>query len=366
MQKPIKSMYVHVPFCQSICGYCDFTRVKNHPVLIEKWMTALKSELSQKSVNRNLETIYIGGGTPSSLSEGMLTELFHLLEPYTGGVKEYTIEINPETMNLSKLEIMKKYGINRISIGVQAIQPHLLEMMNRRHSWQLVQEWVKHFKDAGITNISLDAMYSLPDQTMEDWHETLQSFIALKVPHISLYSLTIEENSQFHRDHREPLDESMEAEMYFAACKMLQEAGYEHYEISNFSLPGYASKHNQTYWKYDDFYGIGLGASGKENHCRYDNTSNFETYFSNPIASNKINLTVEDEMFEMVMMNLRLKSGMQLNDFEEKFSCKFVDVYQEALRKALDQNWLCLSKTHVFCTEKGYPILNTILTLFLE
>lgn len=361
-----KAMYVHVPFCQSICAYCDFTRVGYHEGLVEKWFTALEKELESKQIYSELETLYIGGGTPTCLNTMQLKHLLSLLAPYTKKIKEYTIEVNPETMSEEKIDLLKQFGINRISIGLQSTDERLLKLMNRHHDWKMVKELVERFREKGIDNLSLDCMYSLPFQTMENLLDTLNALIDLKIPHISLYSLTIEENSEFNRKNLKKLDDDTEAEMYFKACEVLEKAGYTQYEISNFALDNKRSMHNQAYWHYDDFYGISIGASGKENHRRYDNTCNFNDYFKGKWIENIIELSLEDEMFEMIMMNLRLKEGISLKRFYERFHRELYEVYQNSIDLGIEKGWLMLRKGYLFATEKGYPILNTVLELFLD
>ncbi len=365
MIKKTSSLYVHVPFCKSICAYCDFTRSKCNDDLIEKWLFALKEEISQKDINRNLKTIYIGGGTPTSLNTNQLSQLLEMIQPYSSVVEEYTIEVNPETMDLEKLQILKKFGINRISMGLQAVQSNLLKLMNRKHTLDDVKLWVNHFKENGITNISLDLLYSLPTQSMIDLEESIDEVIKLNINHISIYSLTIEPGSEFKRLNYTSLSEDEEASIYFKAVSKLNEAGIIQYEISNFARLGYESKHNLAYWHYDDFYGIGMGASGKENHCRYDNTNNFNHYF-NHIEPEIIHLSKKDEMFEMIMMNLRLVRGMKIIDFNEKFNEDFKDIYAYAIISCINKGWLEMDDGFVRCTELGYPILNTVLEEFME
>lgn len=360
-----KAMYVHVPFCQSICAYCDFTRVGYHEGLAEKWLNALEKELEIKQINPKLETLYIGGGTPTCLSLEQLKHLFNLLKPYTKEIQEYTIEANPETMDDEKIELLKQFGINRISIGLQSTEPRLLKLMNRHHDWEMVKNLVEKLREKGIDNLSLDCMYSLPFQTMENLLDTLNALIDLKVPHISLYSLTIEKNSEFKRKKLDKLDDEIEAEMYFKACEVLEKAGYEHYEISNFALDDKRSLHNQAYWHYDDFYGVSIGASGKENHQRYDNTCNFNDYFKGNWIENTIDLSLEDEMFEMIMMNLRLKEGISLACFYKKFHRNLYEVYQKSIDQGIEKGWLMMENGYLLATEVGYPILNSVLELFL-
>lgn len=364
--KQATAMYVHVPFCRSICAYCDFTRVGCNHQLIDQWLEHLAQELKERFINPQLKTLYVGGGTPTALNEKQLEHLLELLNPYSQQVDEYTMEINPETMSDEKIAILVKHHINRVSIGLQSTEEKLLQLMNRKHTWSQVQSLIEDLRRVGIENISLDCMIGLPSQTLDEVERTLQKCIQTKVPHLSLYSLTIEENSEFGRKHIQPLPEDQENEMYFKAVELLEAAGYRHYEVSNFALPGYESKHNQVYWHYEDFYGVGLGASGKENQTRYDNTDNFVDYFNHHWVKETISLSEKEEMFEMLMMNLRLKEGMELSRFEETFHQRLQDIFLQPCESLQKKGWIEITKGRIFCTEKGFPILNSVLACFLE
>lgn len=357
----IKALYVHVPFCNSICAYCDFVRVKYHDGLADQWLVALASEIQTKAINRALETIYLGGGTPTSLSNLQLETLLELLKPYTEHILEYTIEMNPETVSEEKLLCLKHYGVNRISLGVQSFNDDLLKLMNRNHHKEQIEQALHLFQKVGFLNYSIDLMYSLPTQTMNQWVACLNEAISLNIPHISLYALTIEEHSEFKRKGLGTLDEDCEALMYETAIDLLSKAGYIHYEISNFALPGFESVHNQVYWHYEDFYGLGLGSSGKENHCRYDNTHNFIEYQKGNIIENQISLSLEDEMFEMLMMGLRLKKGISMQRFLEYFNKDIHDVYGDKINKLIQAELICEQGDALVCTERGFRLLNSVL-----
>ena len=364
LNKP-KSLYLHVPFCKTICYYCDFC----HSVYTRKqanlWLETIKKELALKDVSTNLDTIYIGGGTPSALDDDLLDSLLDMLDPYTRCIKEYTIEVNPETMTKEKVSILKKHGINRISMGLQSSDKSLLKLMNRHHDLEDVKRVMDLFREQDITNISLDLMYSLPTQTLEILKKSIEDTIALKPSHISIYSLTIEENSVFGKKGYQSLDDDLEADMYELACTELAKQGYKQYEISNFCLDGKESKHNLAYWHYEDFYGISLGASGKENGIRYDNTTNFKEYYENPLKRNETLLSKDDQIFENIMMSLRLKKGLNITNFNEKYDISLVALYQNAIQSNIIQGNLMIEDDYLKCTEKGYPILNTILCDFL-
>ncbi len=361
----VKSCYVHVPFCSSICAYCDFQRAGYSEVLCDQWLNALETEIQHKNMPSDLKTMYIGGGTPSCLQMHQLKRLLEMLSPYAAQIEEYTMEMNPESCSDEVCALVSSYGVNRVSLGVQSFEPRLLKMMNRHHDEMTIRSAVASLHRFGIHNISVDAMYSLPSQTMSEWISTLKKCVSLDITHLSMYSLTIEPGSAFARQKMEPLDADTEAEMYEQAISFLEENGFMQYEISSFCKPGYESRHNTAYWHYDDFIGLGLGASGKENHVRYDHPFGFQNYLKDPTQVDKIELSKEDEMFEMIMMGLRLKEGMSLSLFKERFQCDFTDVYHDVVGECILKDWLVLDQDKVKATERGFEILNTVLEQFL-
>lgn len=358
-------LYVHVPFCASICYYCDFAHTVYQKECADKWLDALEKEIEHKELNRSLKTIYIGGGTPVSLAEEQLERLLNLLQPYSACVKEYTCEVNPETLSEEKARIMAAHGINRVSIGFQCAQDDLLKMLGRRHSAKDVEHTVRLLRAQGIDNISLDLMYSLPHQDMAMLKESIDTALSMNPQHLSLYSLSIEENTVFGRKGVKPLDAETEADMYEYICNTLPDCGYEQYEISNFARPGYRSLHNRAYWTYRDFYGLSCGAAGKEGFRRYEHSVSLKEYLEDPLAVTDIPLSKEDAMFEMVMMNLRLKEGMSLALFEETFGISFEAGFAGKYEPLLSQSQLVIEKGMLKCTEHSWHLLNSVLTSLL-
>ena len=359
----VKAMYVHVPFCASICAYCDFTRVKYTSVLFDKWFSKIKEELS--CVVGNLSTIYIGGGTPTVLSELQLDLFLGLLDRFSG-VKEYTIEVNPETMSYEKCLVLKKHGVNRISMGVQSFQTHLLKMMDRKHSKDDILQCLSWFEEVGITNCSIDLMYGLPKQSMEDWQKDLEVACSLDVSHISLYSLTIEPNSKFGRWGVEPCDGDLEFEMYECAIEYLANNGFEHYEVSNFARDGKCSRHNIAYWKYDDFYGIGLGSSGKLGDYRYTQSMNFVQYFEGNYELELVELSESDKRFEAIMMGLRMLEGICISKYNLDFGCDLLALYDDAVSRNVCRGWLEIVDGYLRVTRDGLYLLHEVLVDFMD
>ena len=359
------SLYLHVPFCRSICHYCDFCHVVYSPQTADQWLQAVEEEIQLKQIREDLRTIYIGGGTPTALREDQLDRLLSLLDPYRNSCAEYTAEVNPGTLTDEKARILSAHGVNRASIGMQAAQDSLLSLLGRTHTQADTEEAVRILRRNGIRNLSLDLMYSLPQQTMEMFRESMEEALRLCPDHISLYSLTIEENTVFGRKGYQHLDDETEADMYEAAAEYLEANGYHQYEISNFCLPEKESLHNSAYWNYEDFYGISCGASGKENHARYDHTRSLQAYIRNPLECEIIVLSKADEKFETVMMGLRLKKGMDEKRYEACFGETVRDTYGDVIRKLEASGMLQEKDGYLRCTRKGYPLLNEILIEFL-
>lgn len=362
MMTRIKHLYIHVPFCKTICSYCDFCHYVYNDEKANKWLNRLKKEFNECG-NEVYETIYIGGGTPTSLNDEQFEKLLKLIKPHSSKTKEYTIEANPENLTLNKIKLMNKYGINRISIGMQSSSEELLKLMNRHHTFEDLKKKIDLLKENGIDNISLDIMYSIPTQTMKDLKKTLNDALSLDVPHLSLYSLTTEENSLFGKKGYKSLDEDTEADMYEYIVDTLNKNGYKQYEIANFSKVGYESKHNLGYWRYEDFRGLSCGSSSKIGKIRYDKTRDLNKYLnSKDIIESTYDLSKKDRMFENVMMSLRTLEGLDLKEFKKRYKADALDIYSEAIKK--NENNIVINNGHMRINNR--EILNTILVDFIE
>ena len=360
MTTRIKHLYIHVPFCNGICYYCDFARRMYDESLADKWLDRLEREI-EENCHDQYETIYIGGGTPSCLNIMQSEKLLRLIYPYASEVIEYTIEANPESLDPDKISLYKQYGINRISLGVQSSNDTLLKTLNRAHDFKTVKDKIRLLKDNGLNNISIDLMYSLPGQDMNVLSNTLDDVLELDVSHLSLYSLTIEENSVFGKKGISNLDEDTEADMYELIDKVLTQNGYIHYEVSNYAKKGYESKHNMGYWKYEDFLGLSLGASGKIGNNRYTNTRDMNKYLnSEEIRSEDLYLDKKEMMFENIMMSLRTIYGLNINEFEEKNGVDIRKIYP----KGLKNRYIEIKDDHLICN--NLEALNNVLLDFMD
>lgn len=374
MQTKPTSAYVHIPFCTQICYYCDFSKVfiKNQPV--DSYLEHLIEEYDSYDIQK-LRTLYIGGGTPTALSA---PQLAFLLEKLTDKLdlsylEELTIEANPGDLDQEKIAILKDSPVNRVSLGVQTFNDRMLKQIGRSHSEKDIYENIANLKKAGFDNISIDLIYALPKQTMEDVKTNVAKAIALDIPHMSLYSLILENHTVFMNRMRRgklPLPkEDLEAEMFDYIIAELEKAGFEHYEISNFSKPGFESRHNLMYWDNAEYYGIGAGASGYVDGVRYKNHGPIRHYLQAVEAGNarvqEEVLTLKEKMEEEMFLGLRKKSGVSKKRFEEKFGFSFEDRYGAVVSELTEQGLLVPDRDIVRMTKQGLFLGDTVAEKFI-
>ncbi|MCY7217925.1 radical SAM family heme chaperone HemW [Streptococcus cristatus] len=374
MQTKPTSAYVHIPFCTQICYYCDFSKVfiKNQPV--DSYLEHLIEEYHSYDIKK-LRTLYIGGGTPTALSA---PQLAFLLEKLTDKLdlsylEELTIEANPGDLDEEKIAILKDLPVNRVSLGVQTFNDRMLKQIGRSHLEKDIYENIANLKKAGFDNISIDLIYALPKQTMEDVKTNVAKAITLDIPHMSLYSLILENHTVFMNRMRRgklPLPkEDLEAEMFEYIIAELEKAGFEHYEISNFSKPGFESRHNLMYWDNAEYYGIGAGASGYVDGVRYKNHGPIRHYLQAVEAGNarvqEEVLTLNEKMEEEMFLGLRKKSGVSKKRFEEKFGLSFEDQYGAVVSELTEQGLLVPDKDMVRMTKKGLFLGDTVAEKFI-
>ena len=374
MQTKPTSAYVHIPFCTQICYYCDFSKVfiKNQPV--DSYLEHLIEEYDSYDIKK-LRTLYIGGGTPTALSA---PQLAFLLEKLTDKLdlsylEELTIEANPGDLDEEKIAVLKDSPVNRVSLGVQTFNDRMLKQIGRSHLEKDIYENIANLKKAGFDNISIDLIYALPKQTMEDVKTNVAKAIALDIPHMSLYSLILENHTVFMNRMRRgklPLPkEDLEAEMFDYIIAELEKAGFEHYEISNFSKPGFESRHNLMYWDNAEYYGIGAGASGYVDGVRYKNHGPIRHYLQAVEAGNarvqEEVLTLKEQMEEEMFLGLRKKSGVSKKRFEEKFGLSFEDQYGVVVSELTEQGLLVTDRDIVRMTKQGLFLGDTVAEKFI-
>lgn len=372
------SLYIHIPFCAQKCLYCDFPSFARKDHLRKTYIEALNKEiisLREKHNNLEINTIFIGGGTPSVLEADELECLLKEVAKLNMAKDiEYSMECNPGNLTEEKLEVMKKYGVNRISMGLQAKQDNLLKGLGRIHNYKTFKENFLLAKKVGFNNINVDLMFGLPNQRLNEWEETLREIISLDPAHISTYSLIIEEGTAFYNlyenDKLKLPTEEEERKMYHLAKKILEENGFNQYEISNYAKEGKECRHNLAYWNMDNWIGVGSAAASYINGKRIKNISSVEEYINSinekgEAVEEIITNSKNDNMEEFMFMGLRKINGIDENEFKKRFSMNINDVYGEILNKYIDEGLLIRDSGMIFLSEKGIEISNIIMADFL-
>lgn len=369
------SLYIHIPFCKQRCFYCDFPTFAGKERFREDYVEALIKEIEDKCSNYLIKTIFIGGGTPSYLEEKELEKLLIAVSKLNLSDKlEYSIECNPGTVNEDKLKIMKKYGINRISFGLQSCNNQLLKKIGRIHTFKEFLENYNLARKIGFNNINIDLMYGLPNLTIQDWKDTLEKISELRPEHISAYSLIIEEGTAFYKlyekDKLELPSEDDERVMDKLTKDILKSNGYHQYEISNFALPGKECEHNKVYWSLEEYIGVGSASSSYIDGYRLVNTSNINNYIEKinnniSVVIDKYENTIEDEMEEFVFMGLRMVSGIDLLKFKKKFGVDINSIYKEVIEKNIKDGLLVVEENKMFLTAKGMELSNSVMSDFI-
>lgn len=372
------SLYIHIPFCAQKCLYCDFPSFARKDHLRKAYIEALNKEiinLREKHNNLEINTIFIGGGTPSVLEADELECLLKEVAKLNMAKDvEYSMECNPGNLTEEKLEVMKKYGVNRISMGLQAKQDNLLKGLGRIHNYKTFKENFLLAKKVGFNNINVDLMFGLPNQRLNEWEETLREIISLEPAHISAYSLIIEEGTAFYNlyenDKLKLPTEEEERKMYHLAKKILEENGFNQYEISNYAKEGKECRHNLAYWNMDNWIGVGSASASYIDGKRIKNISSVEKYINSinekgEAVEEIINNSKNDNMEEFMFMGLRKINGIDENEFKNRFSMNINDVYGEILNKYIGERLLIRESGRIFLSEKGIEISNVIMADFL-
>lgn len=371
-------LYIHIPFCDQKCAYCDFLSFPGrHSAQKAQYLDALCAEMRLRLRGRwqHPQTIFIGGGTPTALSAEELRMLLQTLARCVdlAGVEEFTVEANPGTVDREKLAVLGG-GVNRLSFGVQSFDDGLLQTLGRIHTAQEAQEAVQLAREAGFTNVNLDLMYGLPGQSEAQWRDTIAQAIALEPQHLSLYQLIPEEGTAIVRrmdaGTLPAVDEDGAARWFAAQRGWLADAGYAQYEISNYARAGFASQHNQLYWRLDDYLGLGLGATSWERPVRRTNTADFGAY-CRALASGALppaaeeRLTRAEQMSESVFMALRMNDGLSLAAFRALYGEDVADVFPDAVAEGRERGWLVLEDGQLRLTDAGRSLGNWVFELFI-
>lgn len=373
------SAYLHIPFCEHICYYCDFNKVflEGQPVdeYIEMLLREIQLGLAQQPITE-AKTIYIGGGTPTSLSAKQLDRLLAGVTEYfpMETVKEFTIEANPGDLTKEKLQVMKNYDIDRLSMGVQTFDNRLLKKIGRKHSAEDVYQTIELLRKEQFDNVSIDLIYALPGQSLESFRDTLKRALDLDLPHYSMYSLILENKTMFmnwvRQGRIELPDQEVESQMFEEAIEQMEKHGRHQYEISNFALSGKESQHNLIYWNNENYFGFGAGASGYLGNRRYKNYGPIQHYLK-PLRENKLPayeeefLTKQNQMEEEMFLGLRKIAGISKRVFKEKFGVDFQTVYGAVLPELKQKGWLLEEEDTIRLTDTGLFIGNEVFEKFL-
>lgn len=360
----INCVYIHIPFCEKKCKYCSFCsfsllKAKN------EYIKALNKEIKFFYKNNPLKTIYLGGGTPSLLE---ISDIEKILKNFNFNSKtEVTIEINPHNISYEKLKAYKELGINRVSIGIQSFDDEILNLIGRTHTTLEALKVIKNIKKAGFDNFSIDLIYGLPNQNINNWINTLNKAIKINPSHISLYGLKIEKGSYFYKyPPKNIADDETQAKMYEIAIDKLKEK-YIHYEFSNFAKnENYFSKHNSAYWQCENYYGFGISASGYIEDKRYTNTFNFKDYINDPLNKKYEILSKENKIEEEIFLGLRLTKGINFININNKYNIDIYEIYKKEFDKYLNLNLMEKTQEGVKLTQKGILLSNEILCEFIK
>lgn len=377
-------IYIHIPFCKKKCFYCDFVSYENKENLIQEYIDAVCLEILQNAEilsEYNISTIYFGGGTPSLIKVEYIEKILNTLKLFVTNekeIKEITIEVNPNSASLDKLEKYYNLGINRLSIGLQSTHDKILRNIGRLHTFNDFKEVLKNANAVGFKNISVDLIYPLPGLNLSGFKETLNSVIKLKdefnIKHISVYNLEVHENTRLDFLLKEGFvslcNEDEEYKMREELNKRLQDNGFVKYEISNYAYPGFESKHNLCYWNQEKYIGFGVNASSFFNLKRYRNTSNIDKYI-NGIKNNK-NIVVETEeldklslMKEYIILKLRLSKGVEISEFKQKFGTDIFDIFNTEFNSLTKDNLVNITSKSISLTNRGEEVANIVWEMFV-
>lgn len=372
-------LYVHIPFCHSKCYYCDFLSFPNKGQE-EIYVDALVKEIQHYGLKvRGLHTIgslFIGGGTPTVLPPFLLDRVLEAIRLNFDIEEdaEWTVESNPGTILEEHVESFKKNGVNRVSLGLQAVQNHQLKQIGRIHIFEDWKRSIMLLRNHGMTNINTDIMFALPNQTMEEWQDTVETMIAYELPHISAYSLIIEEGTVFGKKYEEgtlkTIDEETDRQMYTFVKERLKEAGYTQYEISNWAKDGLNCRHNELYWECGFYLGLGLGAHGYMDEIRYHNTVVFNDYLTakgqpDKLITERETITPQIAMEEYMFLGLRMLKGISIGEFYKKFGVSIFEIYREPIEKWMKEGTLIHNKDRLFLSEIGIDLSNQVFVSFL-
>ncbi|SHH26983.1 oxygen-independent coproporphyrinogen-3 oxidase [Anaerosphaera aminiphila DSM 21120] len=374
------SIYIHIPFCESRCYYCDFYSSVFNSEIVEKYFSHLNIEIEKYGEfleDKIIDTIFIGGGTPSSVNPKYISNILNKIKSLSTISKdcEITIELNPNSIDENKIETYLDSNINRFSMGAQSFNNDILKTIGRNHRESDIFNSVNLLHKYNIKNISLDLMLALPNQSMRDVQLSIEHINKLELSHISYYSLILEDGTILKKMHdKNSLNfpsEELDRKMYHYILNSLDNLGYKQYEISNFAKPGYQSRHNLNYWKLNNYLGLGVSSHSNIDNVRFYNFSNFNKHFKAlsednfPIEDSE-NLSIKDRINEFTIMGLRLNSGVNINEINKRFKIDFREYYREEIQKNIDHNLIYIEDNSVVLTKLGLDLSNIVEVDFLR
>ncbi|MBC1492093.1 oxygen-independent coproporphyrinogen III oxidase [Listeria booriae] len=373
------AVYIHIPFCEHICYYCDFNKVFLEGQPVDEYVDLLIKEMemvTERHTMSPVETVFVGGGTPTTLTEAQLAKLCSAISrlfPMTENA-EFSFEANPGDLSISKLQVMKDHGVNRLSMGVQSFNNELLKKIGRIHTVDDVYQSVNNAKQVGFENVSIDLIFSLPGQTEADFKDTLTKALDLDLPHYSAYSLIIEPKTIFYNLMQKGKlilpGEDAEANMYEKLMSTMEKHGRKQYEISNFAKPGYESRHNIVYWSNEHYFGFGAGAHGYIGETRYANYGPLKKYMQ-PLQNGDLptfqqkELSLKEKMEEEMFLGLRKVAGVDKAHFQAKFGQSLDATFANAIDKTIGKGWLESTPESVRLTRRGRFLGNNVFQEFL-
>lgn len=361
----VDAVYIHIPFCNYICAYCDFCKIFYNKEYVNRYLDALEQEIINNYKGEVITSLYIGGGTPSSLDLEELEKLLKTLKIFNLSKDcEITFESNADSLSLDKIKLLKDFGVNRVSLGVETINKKLQDVLERRTSKDNVINCINNLKRVGITNINVDLIYAIKGETLEDLNNDLEFLLSLDVPHISTYSLIIEDNTKLKIKGIKNIDKSIDREMYDMISSILKNNNYIHYEISNFSKEGYQSKHNLKYWNNCEYYGFGVGASGYIDDIRYTNTRSITNYIDGKTIIDKEIVTLKDKMFYEIMLGFRTSMGIDKIEFKDKYNVSIDRVFN--YKSLVEEKVLEEDLKYLRVREEYFYVLDEVTLRFLD
>lgn len=389
MRRKQIGLYIHIPFCKQKCSYCDFCSYANKESFIKRYIQCVLKEIIEVGNNNKIDfengkddlfsvkTIYIGGGTPSLIESKYIVQIMEEIKSNfeIDEKAEITIEVNPGTVTLEKLEDYNKVGINRLSIGLQSTHEHLLKEIGRIHTYLDFLDTFRFAREAGFENINVDLMIGLPNQTLAEVQDSIEEIVSMEPEHISVYSLILEENTPLFKKVEEGLElpnEDLERKMYWAVKQTLEQNNYIHYEISNFAKQGYESKHNLDCWNQKEYIGFGVAAHSYTNGIRYSNIENLEQYIKNyEEDKTEENLVFHEKQDmeamqkEYMLLGLRKIDGVSIQEFKIKFVANPVFLYHDKLEKLVNEELVEIDGDQIKLTNKGLDLANIVWEEFI-